>query len=105
LFGNYRNNATKKDIPFNLTNEEMENMFSSKCFYCGRMPYRTIQKKNCYGHYICNGIDRKDNFKGYTIENCVSCCIECNFIKNKYHIDDFIKLVRMIYDNTKSLSL
>ena len=99
LFWQYRDNARKKSIPFELTNGQMEKMFKSVCFYCGREPYRTLKKPNCYGHYVCNGIDRKDNSKGYTKSNCVSCCLECNFMKNTYHIDEFLKLIRMIYEN------
>lgn len=100
LFGVYRHNASKKKIPFALSDEQMEQMFQSDCFYCGRKPYRTLQKKNCYGYYVCNGIDRKDNEQGYTPENCVPCCIECNFMKNTYHIDEFLKLIKMIYEHT-----
>ena len=100
LIAQYKHNAKKKLIPFELTDEQMEILFQSDCFYCGRKPYRTLQKKNCYGYYICNGIDRMDNSKGYISENCVPCCLECNFMKNTYHTKEFLTLIRMIYNNT-----
>ena len=49
-------------------------------------------KKSEYGHgeFVYNGIDRVDNSVGYTIDNCVSCCGMCNFMKRSYNQLDFI---------------
>jgi hypothetical protein len=101
LVYNYKHTAKVKGINFELTNDEMINMFESDCHYCGREPHKVTHKKNLNGGYIYNGIDRKDNNKdiGYTIENTVSCCSKCNFTKNKMDYDEFITWIKEVYNN------
>ena len=36
-----------------------------------------------------NGIDRINNSKGYTIDNCVPCCFMCNYSKNNHSLSDW----------------
>jgi hypothetical protein len=55
------------------------------CYYC------KSQKEN-----EVNGIDRVDNSKGYTKDNCVSCCQFCNRMKLIYHPDFFITKCKII---------
>lgn len=46
---------------------------NAQCHYCqGTLPKRG------------SGLDRKDNLEGYTKENCVPCCTECNRVKSCY---------------------
>jgi hypothetical protein len=40
--------------------------------------------------YTHNGIDRRDNAKGYTIDNCLPCCENCNYIKRDIPYEDFM---------------
>lgn len=50
-----------------------------ECFYCGESlawPKHDVAK-NGQGY----NLDRKDNSKGYTFENCVPCCWNCNLTK------------------------
>lgn len=50
-------------------------------------------------------IDRADNNLGYTKENSVPCCSECNFCKGTLSKDKFLDLVRKVYEhsfNTKA---
>lgn len=74
--------AKKKNIVWdkNMTNDVCINLVSSKCFYCG-----FLNKDNL------NGIDRLDSSSNYTIDNCVSCCRNCNFIKRCLDPITFIK--------------
>lgn len=44
-----------------------------------------------------NGIDRKDSSKGYTIDNCVPCCTECNTMKSDLPLDVFYNRIDKIY--------
>lgn len=37
-----------------------------------------------------NGVDRKDNSIGYTIDNCVTACKLCNYAKKAMSYDNFI---------------
>ena len=41
------------------------------------------------GGFIYNGIDRKNNGKGYTEDNIVSCCKQCNFAKRNMSYKEF----------------
>lgn len=101
LIYNYKHNAKYKGYSFELTDEEMVNMFQSNCYYCGCEPRFEFKRKNSNGGYKYNGIDRLNNEIGYTIENTVSCCSQCNFIKNKYHHDEFVNWVDKVYTNLK----
>jgi hypothetical protein len=100
VIASYKHNAKKRNLEFSLSNSDMKIFFSQNCFYCGRAPSRTISKKRFYGTFTYNGIDRMDSEKGYIKENCVSCCSTCNFLKKSHHINEFLKLVRAIYNNT-----
>ena len=44
------------------------------------------------------GIDRIDSTKGYSKDNCVSCCKMCNIMKNKFSKEDFLNKVESIYN-------
>lgn len=57
------------------------------CFYCG--------KSNS------SGIDRLNNHAGYTIENVVSCCSDCNYMKGTMSKYQFIDHVRLICKHNK----
>jgi len=101
LIGSYKSNAKHKGYEFNLTNEEMETLFKSNCFYCGSEPKNILNKPKSNGPYQYNGIDRKDNNIGYITENVVSCCSQCNYVKNSFNYDDFIKWIIVVYNNLK----
>jgi hypothetical protein len=84
----YKRNAKRRDLEFKLTKEECIELFKQVCYYCGIL--ETI-----------NGIDRINSNQGYFTENCVSCCKQCNFMKNDKEQDKFIKLCEHIatYNN------
>ena len=44
------------------------------------------------------GIDRKDSSKGYTLENCVSCCDICNRMKMQMSENTFLNRIEQIYN-------
>ena len=46
----------------------------------------------------CNGIDRIDSSKGYTVENSVACCKYCNTAKNTMSVDEFLKWIGRVYE-------
>ncbi len=77
-FYRYQNGAKYRGIPFELSPEEGLTLFGQPCFYCKEPSTPTALM----------GIDRSDNEKGYTIENCVPCCAACNAIKFVYAWDD-----------------
>ena len=97
LYIAYRNRARNKNIQFSLTKDDMRKITKQKCFYCGREPFREYKSK--ISSYIYNGIDRMDNSMGYTIDNSVPCCKECNTAKSVLTVDEFVDLISRIYNN------
>jgi hypothetical protein len=49
-----------------------------------------------YGVYIYNGIDRVDNTRGYSIDNCVACCKQCNWAKRELPQQEFIDWIHRV---------
>jgi hypothetical protein len=99
LIASYKANSKRKNIKFNLTNSQMEDLFKSNCFYCGTEPKNIYSRERLYGHYVYNGIDRKNNDLGYIESNVVSCCSQCNYIKHKFNYDDFLNWINTVYNN------
>jgi hypothetical protein len=99
---NYTRIARERGLCFELTMEQFKQITSSRCHYCGAEPTQMIEKVKVAkhamnGNYIYNGIDRVDNEQGYTIDNCVSCCITCNAGKRKMTKTDFLSWVERVY--------
>jgi hypothetical protein len=46
---------------------------------------------------VFNGIDRVDNTKGYTLENCVPCCTRCNLAKHTMSLTAFKEWVAEVF--------
>lgn len=101
LYKSYKRNAEKRNLKFELSEKEFREITNKKCFYCRKEPLQSMRRKGnrVYGEYIYNGIDRKDNALGYTVENCVPCCGRCNQAKSDQHIDDFLIWIEAIYIN------
>ncbi len=98
-FYRYKKDARKRNIDFNLSIEEFTKLISQDCFYCA-IPPNTTRKIDKNNSYLYNGIDRVDNNKGYTIENCVACCKMCNFAKNNYTLEEFLIWIKNVYNKT-----
>lgn len=86
IYENYKKRAERKQLPFLITLEEFNSIRTKICYYCG--------KENTSSHM--NGVDRKNNTLGYTIENCVSCCGECNYMKGELDMEEFIQKCKCI---------
>lgn len=82
----YYNNAKKRNYDFVLKENEYKILVDGKCFYCN--------KENTYTHR--NGIDRKNSNLGYNIDNCVTCCSECNRMKLILSEKEFIEHCKKI---------
>lgn len=63
--------AKKQNKEFTLTLEQYEQLLSKPCYYDG---------VSLLGEYGV-GLDRIDNNKGYTLENVLPCCGNCNKIR------------------------
>ena len=89
LKNTYKYNAKARNLLWELTDKQFYNLVTKECHYCG-------ERSKQY-----NGIDRIDPSKGYTINNCVSCCSWCNTMKLDYSIEDFIHHITAIYNHIK----
>lgn len=79
VYSTYETSASDRNYEFRLTKEEFAQLARSPCHYCQASPGN--RKKALSGDFIYNGIDRVRNHEGYLPENCVACCVECNFRK------------------------
>lgn len=103
----------KKTIKTALLNfQDFYQISQKNCYYCGNVPsnnfnlfkfYKNSENSIKNGNFIYNGLDRIDNNKLHTKDNCVSCCIICNRAKNNKSIQDFYKYIQNI--NIKSIKL
>lgn len=95
--------AKHRGHEYNLSKEEYDNLTMQNCYYCGAKPsYSTNDKLKKRGNvnqppFAYNGVDRLNSKIGYTIENCVPCCKQCNIMKNIYTVDEFLNKATQIY--------
>lgn len=84
------------------------------CYYCGSTAkltnpngsiYKEFNNKGIHMSYefwkdswvVYNGIDKKEHKEDYSdIDNLVTCCKICNFLKQRLSCDDFILHVKKI---------
>lgn len=96
IIRDYKYRCKRKHTEFSLDKEDFRKLITGNCFYCGKEPNQKRDNPNYLGEFIYNGIDRLDNTKGYTIENCVTCCRKCNTMKGNLNFDEFKTLIQTI---------
>jgi hypothetical protein len=96
-YKNYIQSAKTNKRLFKLNFQDFLELTSSDCHYCGVKPFNKI--KNSKGFYLCNGIDRLDSNGDYVKNNVVSCCKNCNYLKLKLSKDDFLNIIKRIYEH------
>jgi hypothetical protein len=82
----YKKRAEKKELPFELTNDQFKELKLGKCEYC--------RKESSKTHF--NGVDRIDSRLGYDVSNCVSCCSDCNYMKKDLTKSQFLEKCRKV---------
>lgn len=96
----YRTGAKSRDLEWNLSEEQFKKLIKDNCVYCGN---QATKRKTVSYRDECeeiNGIDRIDSTKGYTIDNCVSCCSKCNLMKSNFTKEDFLNHISKIYKHS-----
>lgn len=89
----YSRTANYKNLLFEITFEQFSEIVILPCNYCG-----FTQDKGF------NGIDRMNSMQGYLLENCVSCCQMCNYIKGSLSVDAFINRIEHILTVQKKIN-
>jgi hypothetical protein len=99
----YKARAAARDLPFELTKDQFRAITQMNCHYCGVSPsqstVRSVMTGKFRSEYICNGIDRKDNSRSYTADNCVPCCGVCNHAKHTMGYEDFHRWISRVYNH------
>jgi len=99
LFATYKIGAKKRNLIFNLTKKEFIYFTQQNCFYCNTEPKQIKKNKWDNGNYVYNGIDRIDNTRGYTLDNCVTSCGQCNQAKMDMSYNNFLIWIKNVYNN------
>ena len=88
----YRDRALRKQLEFTLIPTDYDKITNEPCYICGKEHSKTHK----------NGIDRFDNNVGYIIDNCRSCCGECNYMKRNYSHNEMLEKFKMVYEKNKN---
>ena len=101
----HKNDGGKTDITY----EKYLEFTNKVCTYCGDkinwQPHITYKQKRLanYAHWL----DRKDNTKGYYLDNVVVCCGLCNYTKGRLYTHDEMlilgKSIKIIKDNRNGI--
>lgn len=97
-FSHYRVRAKSLNLPFDLSREEVRELVSTPCIYCG------AEGHTRKGGFRRNGIDRINSAGGYTKDNCVPCCWLCNQIKGRRDVEAFLGWVASVKSYRGSIS-
>lgn len=74
--------SRRRGLEFTLTFEQYAELITKSCHYCeGPLPQTAY------------GLDRVNNTRGYTIENVVPCCKECNRLKGDQYTSEETKVM------------
>lgn len=95
----YRRSAYRRNKLWELSNEFVINLIDKPCRYCGTIG--SMRMCVATGECYHNGIDRIDNDKGYTVDNVVSCCKQCNMAKNVFTEKEFIEWIHKASNHLK----
>ena len=103
VFKDYRVPAIRRGFSWELTREQFDFLICQSCHYCGSKPRRIVRKRH-YGELVCNGVDRRDNMKGYFLPNAVPCCTTCNRAKSTMSESEFQEWIEKVYHHGKQTS-
>lgn len=107
IYKDYKVNARKRNLSFDLTIKEFKELIGKPCRYCGEIhsnEKKDIAWKTKESYAISdtalkyNGIDRLDSSLGYKSFNCVPCCSVCNKMKSDYPFEVFLNHIKKIID-------
>lgn len=83
-YNSYKFGAKARGKEWDITYSQFKSYWNKPCYYCGRR-IDTI------------GLDRIDNGLGYSINNVVPCCIDCNSGKRCMSESEFLRWIELVY--------
>ena len=100
----YKQGAARRNIVWNLPEEQFEKLIKSNCHYCGEPP--SLKVSTVFHEMKVNGVDRRNNEKYYSVDNTVSCCTICNRAKStlpEKEFKEWIKRIKLYNENSGSI--
>ncbi len=109
LWGNYKAGAKARGHTWSLTKEQFAQITSRNCEYCGCPPKMAVycrskdisEERREKSKYVYSGVDRQDSSVGYTPDNCVAACKNCNLGKQGLSVEEFLTWVRDVAEFNK----
>ena len=98
VYGQYIHDCNKKGKEFFFSKQQFRDITTQICYYCGEPPSNRRTRKNRKIDYLYNGLDCLDPNENYTLENCVPCCMRCNYMKRKLFLEEFKAHIKNIYE-------
>lgn len=89
---NYRRDAFRRGIAWQLDSVEAMRMFRGVCHYCGKQPSHLYSGET----ELFNGIDRVDSKGDYETTNVVTCCKACNRLKGSLGYTEFKEYMKSV---------
>jgi len=84
-YNELRRTSNKRGITCDLSYEEFLSFTTySTCHYCNSPIEWQAHQGTRNKRKIGSNLDRKNNYIGYTLENCCVCCKVCNSVKNTF---------------------
>jgi hypothetical protein len=103
LLRRFKYDAQKRGYSWALTDAQTKLLIQQPCFYCGELPTQVSAHPQQNGTYTYTGLDRKDNTRGYELDNVVACCKYCNYAKGERTIEIFLAWVARIQRRANSI--
>jgi hypothetical protein len=95
--------AKQRNIKFFIKKEEFVNWYNNQiqfCHYCQRTLIEL--KQDNLGHDNRLTIDRKDNTKGYNLDNIILACYRCNLTKSNYFTEQEMLIIGKMIKNKEN---
>lgn len=118
MYSQFKKRARIYDLELKscITREQFVHLISRPCFYCGTIGSNLAKDRNHRAvlypnlrenndppiELAYNGIDRLDSSLGYNLDNCVSCCKNCNFAKRLMSVQEFYLWVKILFENLQN---
>ena len=99
-YSQIRRNAIKRDINFDITMEEMWELFKFQSGFCALSGIKIELSRNSKKKKPTASIDRIDSSIGYTKENIQWLHKDVNIMKNVFEQKKFINLCERVTNNT-----
>lgn len=98
----YKRRAIIRGIDFTLSDDQFIELVTSPCYYCGTSHLSETRVVHKVKVNMLT-VDRIDSSKGYTLDNCVAACKQCNFMKLDYSVDEWFAKMKQILEKHKKL--